>query len=265
MAQHEDNLRQAAAGGRPPTQQAGVPATIPQENVPAATGPVPSQAPSGTVNPIMTQILQMITGKTAPSVPAPGVSGQDILGKVLSGLNAKQTPSTPNLAATGTTKAVYTPNGEQVKVQFGLVDANDLVTSHNEVGQINKAYPDELQPRDRTRTASKSQIQTMSNKINPDLLGDSAKVSDGAPIVGPDNVVESGNARTLALREAYQQGKGTDYKNWLVKNADSFGLDPKAVAGMKNPVLVRMRQTDVDRAEFARQANQADVASMDGP
>ena len=64
---------------------------------------------------------------------------------------------------------------------------------------MNPLYPSELQPRDRTREASRQQIERMADDLKPELLGESYKLSDGAPIIGPDNVVESGNGRTLAI------------------------------------------------------------------
>ena len=162
----------------------------------------------------------------------------------------------------GKTGRVFTPKGKEIEVRYEIVDANDLVASHDLNGSINPDYPKELQPRDRGRSASKAQILSMANKINPELLGDSAKVSDGAPIVGPDGIVESGNGRTIALREAYRSGKADSYRKWLENNADKFGLSREEISSVENPVLVRTRLTDVDRAEFSREANQSDLASM---
>ena len=119
-----------------------------------------------------------------------------------------------------------------------------------------------MQPRDRSRAASAAQIGRIANDIKPDLLAESPKASDGAPIVGPDAVVESGNARTIALRRAYASGKAEGYRNYLRQNAARFGLDPKDVDAAREPVLVRERTQDVDRAEFARRANESSVAAM---
>lgn len=156
----------------------------------------------------------------------------------------------------------FLPDGSSIETRYVLRDASALVVSHDHTGKINPAYPKELQPRDRERAASKLQIQTMAAKLNPELLGASAKVSDGAPIIGPDNVVESGNARSVATRFAYRNGQAKTYKQWLRRNAEQFGFTTEQVDALKNPVLVRERITDVDRAEFARKANQADLASM---
>lgn len=102
----------------------------------------------------------------------------------------------------------------------------------------------------------------MENSIQPELLAESPKAADGAPIIGRDGVVESGNARTIALRRAYENGKSEGYKQWLLDNSERFGLDRAAVEQMKRPVLSRVAVENYDRAEFARQANESSVAHM---
>lgn len=169
---------------------------------------------------------------------------------------------------TGAPATVTTPQGENIDTQFALVEADSLVTSNRDDGTINPNYPEVLQPRDRTRVASQVQIAQMAQALNPNLLGESATAADGAPIIGPDSVVESGNARTLAIRRAYtQEPDSADiYRGYLLQNAERFGLEPSAVDQMENPVLVRIRR-DVpretfDREEFARQANVPTVAAF---
>jgi hypothetical protein len=186
------------------------------------------------------------------------------------GLPSPKEPPTPlpESAATGggsgSTDKVFLPDGSPIEFRYGLRESSDLVTSHNHQGRTNPDYPKDLQPRDRERSASKLQIQKMTKSLNPELLGKSALASDGAPIIGPDNVVESGNARSIAIGQAYRAKLAEEYRQWLSKNAEQFGLTPEQVENMKNPVLVRERLTDVNRAEFARQANQSNIATM-GP
>jgi ddrB-like ParB superfamily domain len=160
------------------------------------------------------------------------------------------------------TATIITERGMQVQTRYKLVEADALVTSHGNDLNANPAFPAELQPRDRARAASADQIARIENQIRPELLGESVKASDGAPIVGPDAVVENGNARTIALRRAYDSGKADEYRAWLSGNAERFGATAEAVAGMKRPVLVRERTGDIDRAEFTRQANESPVAAL---
>ena len=98
----------------------------------------------------------------------------------------------------------------------------------------------------------------MAARLQPERLGRSPEANSGAPIVGPDNVVESGNGRTLALAKAYQAGRGGDYRNWL----ESQGID---TAGVARPVLIARRTTPLtpaDRVAFAHSANTASGLRM---
>jgi hypothetical protein len=164
--------------------------------------------------------------------------------------------------ATGATTTVVTERGLRVPVRYRLVEADALTTSHSDDLKPNPAFPAEFQPRDRTRDASEAQIARIENGIEPELLADGPKASDGAPIVGPDGLVESGNARTIALRRAYGSGKAEAYREFLASNAERFGLTAEQVRAAKRPVLVRERTVDVDRADFARQANESAVSAM---
>ena len=134
---------------------------------------------------------------------------------------------------------------------------NDLVTSDM------ANYPQELQPRDRTRLASKLQIEKIANTLTPERLGDSPDPGSGSPIVGDDLVVESGNGRVMAIRKAFENAaKLEEYKQWLRENAADFGIDPAIVDNIETPVLVRVRTSDVDRVQFTQEANRPVVASM---
>jgi N12 class adenine-specific DNA methylase len=157
-----------------------------------------------------------------------------------------------------------TESGVRLDGRYALVDADALVTSHNSLLNKNGAYPQELQPRERDRAASEAQISGIVNKLDPARLGMSADAATGAPIIGADGVVESGNARTIALMRAYEANgqKAAEYRQFLSDNANQFGLSAEQVGALKNPVLVRVRDTPVDRAEFARQANASTVAAM---
>lgn len=166
------------------------------------------------------------------------------------------------VALKGRQADAVTERGQTIKTQYLVVDINKLITSHDNNLKRNPKFPAELQPRDRGRAASMAQIAKIEGSINPELLAESPKASDGAPIVGPDLVVESGNARTIALRRAYHADKALAYKNWLEANAERFGLERYQIPRMERPVLVRMGLGDYDRIEFARQANESSVAHM---
>lgn len=162
----------------------------------------------------------------------------------------------------GRTSHVVTGKGAEVKTAFVMVEASALVPSNTPDGRINTDYPQELQPRDRTRKSSVMQIQKMSRDLRPAQLADSGLSSHGAPIVGPDLVVESGNGRTLSIIRAYSEGNAGRYRDYLVANAGLYGLEESKVRSMREPVLVRVRLDDVNRAQFARDSNLSDLQGM---
>lgn len=164
--------------------------------------------------------------------------------------------------AKGKAGTAYTHKNEPIEFEYAIVDASDLVVSHDAEFHKNEAYPQALQPRDRDRSALRLQVEKMANTINPARLGASPGVSSGAPIVGPDLVVESGNGRSIAIRKAYDLGKGEGYKRFLVDNAVDFGIPTRRIENIKNPVLIRIRSTAIDRVKFAKEANQDEIARM---
>lgn len=157
------------------------------------------------------------------------------------------------------TSTAYGMDGSSYQVQYDVVPLNDLVASNDAAYGVNPLYPVELQPRDRTRVASRQQVEEMANNLRPELLGESYKLSDGAPIIDFNNIVESGNGRTLAIGKAYEGGKGIEYEAMVRDMADRMGIP---FEGIVNPVLVRRRITDTDAVKFSRLANESDVAQM---
>lgn len=162
--------------------------------------------------------------------------------------------------ALGRVEVVETGEGDKVNTAFAVVDASDLIVSNLGDGSINPDFPQELQPRDRTSLNSKMQVLNIAKTLNPAALAGNKFSGKGSPIIGPDNVVESGNGRTLGILRAYGSGMADDYRAWLVANARDFGIEPDAVDQMRQPVLVRVRTDDIDRVKFAIDSNK-DVKS----
>ena len=165
----------------------------------------------------------------------------------------RQSPAPRPGRPAGKPKDVLTPAGRRVPVQPELVEAADLIASHDEGGTVNPNFPTALQPRDRSRAASQAQILQMAANLQPELLMPTAQAAEGAPVIGPDMVVESGNARTIAMALAYRQHpeSAKRYREHL----EAQGFDTE---GMTAPVLVQRRtgeMTEADREAFAREAN----------
>jgi hypothetical protein len=83
-------------------------------------------------------------------------------------------------------------------------------------------------------------------------LHSSPEADRGAPIVGPDDIVESGNGRVEAIRRAHAAGRGDAYRQMIERQGHT--IPP----GIEHPVLIRRRTTPMDdatRQDFVREAN----------
>lgn len=162
----------------------------------------------------------------------------------------------------GNTAIVFTPKGEEIKTVYKIVELESIIPSHTIDGKMNAAYSEELQPRDRERKTSFAQVDKIVNDLNPKRLTSSDLTSHGSPIVGSDMMVESGNGRTLAITKLYKTGKAEQYKEYIISESSKLGFKTASVAAMEQPVLVRVRQSQIDRIKFARDSNVSDLQSM---
>lgn len=176
--------------------------------------------------------------------------------------SATEGDETGDIAPEGRENTVKTAKGTKVVTGFRVIEAKNLIISHEADGTPNPDYPSELQPRDRARATSQAWVQKTARSLDPDSLGRTNRADSGAPIVGPDRVVESGNGRAMSIREAYRIGHADEYREWLLEHADYFKVNAAKIEAMKAPVLVRVRVSEVNRAEFAVEANQDDKLAM---
>lgn len=167
-------------------------------------------------------------------------------------------------------KVALARGGDPVEYEWAIVDARDLVTSHDDLLDENPIYPQELQPRDRARAASRQQVDELVQNLDPNRLFESSTASQGAPIIGDDLVVESGNGRSIALRRLYQAADADPkareriraYTLALEEQATRVGLYPNA-GEVEQPVMVRIRtNAPATRAELGRLMNEVDVAQL---
>lgn len=142
--------------------------------------------------------------------------------------------------------------GRRVDVKYEVRELGDLIASTRDDFSANPDYPAHLQPRQRDRMAGQAQIADIVGKFEPGRLMRSNDASTGAPVIGPDKVVESGNGRTMSLRRVYADhpDKARQYQAELVRGGFS-------VAGFDQPVLVARRLTEMDDA--TRQAFTVDA------
>lgn len=231
--------------------QKEIPEEIPQASQESSPDVKPSTVKQATPEPV-TSPSQAPTGEAAPASETQGVAP--------AGTAAPE--ADPPIAQPGGTnqqsnarKRVVTPEGDmEIDVEDQIVELDDLITSDN------PKFDQSLQPRDRSRATSDLQIQRIASKLDPEQLGESRTTDQGAPIIGPDNMVESGNGRTSAIRKAY--GESPEISERYRQSLIAKGYN---VEGFKNPVLVRRRVTDMtpeQRAQFTRLSNKSQIAEM---
>ena len=164
--------------------------------------------------------------------------------------------SVPNAPSRNWRAKTPEADGEYVSGEWEVVDAGDLKTS------LDAGYDDALQPRNRGRQSSKEQVLNIANNLDPELLDNDPRTSDGAPIVDSRSMAVSGNGRILAIRQAYDSGKAEEYRRHVLSRANSMGID--VPAGIKNPVLIRrvMDTGNMSIEELAARSNKSSVAGM---
>jgi hypothetical protein len=190
----------------------------------------------------------------ANATDLPGVTGS----ASASSAEASGAGAGDHVPSTGS--AVFAPGGQRVDVRYGVREADELTPSNLADGRINPAYNQDLQPRDRTRTASQQQIQRIRTGLRPEEVSASPSTALGAPLHGPDGQIESGNGRYWGIRQALEDGgdAAQRYRDHLT----SQGYD---ISGMKLPMLTRERLTPIaeaDRPAWARAAGENPVMDM---
>ncbi|MFN3953210.1 MAG: phage tail tip lysozyme [Pararhodobacter sp.] len=147
---------------------------------------------------------------------------------------------------------ITSPAGTRVEVEWEVVDLSSL-----------RRATGDLQPRDRTRGASAEQINEIAAGLDAARLMPSAEGDRGAPIVGPDSIIESGNGRVAAIARAAERHPER-YAAYLDRiRSEGFEIPE----GMERPVLVARRRGDMDaqaRRDWVRENNTSAIARMSG-
>ena len=231
-----------------------------QQNQPVQTAQTqPIQTPAGTQDPrinkaihdpaMLNLVTRAMNGDSAAKESA-GKLNQNIVDAVqqhiiATALNAHQQRIAK--APAGKTETILSDDVKtEYPAQYKIVSADDITPSNNTDGSVNAFYPQQYQPRDRTRAGMRKQVEDMANKLNPSALGASSNANMGAPVINSQGVVLNGNGRTMALKSVYK-GKPKQikaYKDFLKQNAKSLGIDPATIDSIKNPVLVRQVADD---------------------
>lgn len=92
-------------------------------------------------------------------------------------------------------------DGKRINVQYAVVEADDVVPSHDDNGAKRKDY----------------------TSTDPNVMK-----------------AISGNGRIAGFQRAYALGNADQYRTDLVEDAEQHGVDPDVISKMKHPVLVRI-------------------------
>ena len=146
-------------------------------------------------------------------------------------------------------------SGRKFQVRSRIVSLSQLLSSDQ------PGYDQRKQPRDREgRVALQLQAENIAAKLDPNQLMESRSTADGAPVVSPEGLVESGNGRVMALRIA-QQKHPENYAAYVeALKAEGFNVD-----GIADPVLVQERvtpMTDQEIIAYTQEANARGNASL---
>lgn len=153
-----------------------------------------------------------------------------------------------NGVVSGANDEIDVGNGNYQPFQYEVVDASTLTPTQQK---------DENQFRDRDRASSQAQINNIARNLDPRKLASSPTMDVGAPLLALDGkTIIAGNGRTMAIRQAYQEGGADGYRQFLQDNSAQFGIDPAQLSEMENPVLVRRLTSPVDIAQVAINSNE---------
>ena len=154
----------------------------------------------------------------------------------------------------GAAGLLKTPNGD-LPFTYRVVESDHLVTSHDpNTFAIHPDYPAGVQER-AYHTSKEAQTRVIQQaqqydpaftiNINPDAV-------NGPHVISQDGSVLGGNSRAMSTARLYAVGNGDVYRAKLLDDAPVFGIDPKTVAGMKRPVLVRELVEPLETVDDAR-------------
>ncbi|AUC52290.1 hypothetical protein CDO87_03395 [Sagittula sp. P11] len=166
-------------------------------------------------------------------------------------------PATRAAARPYTTQRGYTSTGTITVGDDFRVDVDYVVT---DLRSLRQATGD-LQPRDRSRAASDEQVSRIAAGLDPARLMPAPEADRGTPVVGPDNMIESGNGRVMGIARAYERhpDRAQAYRQQII--AAGYEIPE----GVDQPVLIARRTSDLtaeQRRDFVRQANTSTIARM---
>ena len=194
-----------------------------------------------------------------PSAAQPTPAEVTIPKEVPNGLESTGTGEGPSLHGPGATSPRPTTGEEtdvlipgedrSIPVRYEVRELADIRPSH--VGETFSANPAYTLKNERDYSKPENQQRVVRNssedEFNPRYhITDNPDATNGPVVITEDGDVLGGNSRGMILQRVYgRNGKGAQsYRSLLERKAGQFGIDPEAVRGMKQPVLVRVVPND---------------------
>lgn len=141
-------------------------------------------------------------------------------------------------------------NNDIIPAHFALVEASDVQPSHIQGKRNPHFFIDEAQPKDRREADSVQAAQQIAKNLRPAEITGGVTAYGGSPVVNSRGEVVQGNGRSDAL--LYMYGKHPEqakvYKQFLMDNAEQFGLQPEAIEAMERPILTKMLEVSDEEA-----------------
>jgi GGDEF domain-containing protein len=200
------------------------------------------------------------------AVPGPPAAGPEVPARPEEQAKGPQVPRGQTGRLAGRDTEVLVQGTKPVPARYEVRELRSVTASDTpgESGGFmrREEYPEGLQPRSYTgNQAEMEKVRRFAQEMQTaQYLTDDPNATGGPPTITEDGAfVINGNGRQMSLEEAARTGTYAKYKADLIAKAAQFGIDPKAVEGMKEPVLYRVVDMDPSgdvAKEFARRGNE---------
>lgn len=145
---------------------------------------------------------------------------------------------------------IITPDGAE-PVRYEVRELRDVQPSHMSMMgfQPNPKYRGVNQRDYFSNRRERDKVLDHASRFEPAFqLSNNPTANDGPPVITKDGMVLGGNGRTMTLGMVYHRNpeRAAQYRAQLEADADMFGIDPEALRGMKQPVLVRVLDRPVE-------------------
>jgi len=158
------------------------------------------------------------------------------------------------------------------KVKYRIVEAGDAIASHEPIGFGRREdYPEGIQERKyHSDKAEMMKVIRNAQQFDPAyLINTNPDATNGPPVMTPEGIVLGGNSRVMSTQRVYANHpeSAEQYKEFLKKQADTFGFDPNEVSKFKAPLLVREYEPKKDTkdhlAKLVRTLNETKTQGID--